>query len=210
MLRFDNPFDDEIYDGNVPLSFTFRNRILPEANLMIRGISIQTFVTIEKVDFLIDEFVSTTLDFFAPKQQLFLASTVSSGSDEVYTATDFTVTQTLANKVPFGGIILVYIPPQIEVGDAADVVTSCKASENLMATLSCELVTEADGWHLLTVRDAFPLAGLAKDQVFDLTIGSGMYTPLSMKTSDSFKVIITDSENHEINYVLTALSLTMK
>ena len=45
---------------------------------------------------------------------------------------------------------------------------------------------------------------------FELTIERGLFTPLSMKTSDSFKVIITDSQGHEINYVLTALSLTMK
>ena len=31
-----------------------------------------------------------------------------------------------------------------------------------------------------------------------------------MKTSDSFKVIITDALGHEINYVIRALSLTMK
>ena len=31
-----------------------------------------------------------------------------------------------------------------------------------------------------------------------------------MKTSDSFHVIITDSLGNEINYVETALSLTMK
>jgi predicted DNA-binding helix-hairpin-helix protein len=113
---------------------------------MIKGIKIQTFVTVKTVVFLIDEFISTTLEFFAPQQQLFLSSAISSASDEVYSPMGFTITHTLANNVPFGGIIKISIPPQIEVSDAADVIASCRASENLMATLSCELVIEEDGW----------------------------------------------------------------
>ena len=37
-----------------------------------------------------------------------------------------------------------------------------------------------------------------------------MYTPLSMKTTDTFEVHIYDKDMHEINYVKRALSLTMK
>ena len=37
-----------------------------------------------------------------------------------------------------------------------------------------------------------------------------MYTPLSMKTTSSFHVVITDKDGHEINYIRRALALTMK
>jgi len=62
--------------------------------------------------------------------------------------------------------------------------------------LTCQLEELNDGVHLLTVRDAIPDGGLSGKQVFELNIGSGMYTPLSMKTSDSFMVNITDAAGH--------------
>ena len=37
-----------------------------------------------------------------------------------------------------------------------------------------------------------------------------MFTPLSMKSSDTFEVVIKDTQGHEINYVRKALTLTMK
>ena len=37
-----------------------------------------------------------------------------------------------------------------------------------------------------------------------------MITPLSLRTSESLTVVITDAAGHEINYVVTALYLTMK
>ena len=58
---------------------------------MIKGISIATFMAIENVDYLIDKLEDRNLEFFAPDQLLFLASTVSAGSIEVYTATYVTL-----------------------------------------------------------------------------------------------------------------------
>ena len=40
ILKFENPFTDDVYDGNRPLSLVFRDRILPGSNMMIKGISI--------------------------------------------------------------------------------------------------------------------------------------------------------------------------
>ena len=40
VLRFDDPFKFGRYEGGQPLSMIFKNRVLPGANLMIRGISI--------------------------------------------------------------------------------------------------------------------------------------------------------------------------
>ena len=89
----------------------------------------------------------------------------------------------------------------IEISDTEKVTKSCKATKNLENTLRCTIAASAtDGSHLLTVTNAFPSAGLSKDQEFKLTIADGMYTPLSMKTSDSFHVLVTDAENHLINY----------
>ena len=46
--------------------------------------------------------------------------------------------------------------------------------------------------------------------MFAIAIHAGMYTPLSMKTTSSFHVIITDKDGHEINFIRQALALTMK
>lgn len=48
-------------------------------------------MAIENVDYLIDKLEDRNLEFFAPDQLLFLASTVSAGSIEVYTATYVTL-----------------------------------------------------------------------------------------------------------------------
>ena len=67
----------------------------------------------------------------------------------------------------------------------------------------------ADLSHQLIVKNAFGKDGLPREQDFILKIGKGLITPISKETSDTFKVIITDSELHEINFVDNSLSLTM-
>ena len=100
----------------------------------------------------------------------------------------------LANSVPRDAIIRITIPAQIEIGDSKNVTETCEASENLNKTsIACQLEELNGGVHLLTVRNAIPWKGLSGKQEFELKIGTGMFTPLSMKTSDSFKVNITDA-----------------
>lgn len=64
--------------------------------------------------------------------------------------------------------------------------------------------------HELWARGAFPEFGLSRNQEFELQVKSGLFTPLSVKTTETFQVTIYDSELHEINFVRRALSLTMK
>ena len=86
---------------------------------------------------------------------------------------------------------------------------SCKSELNLLPTMSCEMVTNADLSHSLTVRNAFGPGGLSREKEFIIKIERGLITPISKETSDTFQVILTDSEGHEINYVKNSLSLTM-
>lgn len=110
-LNFSNPFNNDEYRGNEPLALVFRNRELPGSNQMIRGIEIKTYEMIDGINYLIDSLKDPLFDFFAPVQQLFLASEVLSGSDEVYSMTNFTLVHTLANFVPSDAIINISIPP---------------------------------------------------------------------------------------------------
>lgn len=64
--------------------------------------------------------------------------------------------------------------------------------------------------HELWAYGAIKEDGLSRLQEFEFVIKSGLYTPLSMKTSDSFHVIIYNNGLREINYVRKAMSLTMK
>ena len=68
----------------------------------------------------------------------------------------------MANFVPTDAVMYITIPPQIEVKDPVEVVNSCTADKNLLVTLDCELTLQADGYYLLTVRNAFPEDGLAR------------------------------------------------
>ena len=111
VLRFDSPWiEDDGYPGGSPIVIEFRNRILPPAELMIKGIKIETYQTLEGVDYLIDTFEDFALEFFAPGAQLFLSSQIITGSDEVYTMTDFIVVHKLANSVPSDAIMHLTIP----------------------------------------------------------------------------------------------------
>ena len=66
-FRLPNPFNRERFDGNQPISITFRDRLLPGANLMIKGITIQMVKTLENVDYVVDEIFDLEYEFFAPE-----------------------------------------------------------------------------------------------------------------------------------------------
>ena len=53
-IDFLNPFTNDTYTGSIPLQITFRNRELPDSNRMIRGIMIETWVSLESGDYLVD------------------------------------------------------------------------------------------------------------------------------------------------------------
>ena len=70
--------------------------------------------------------------------------------------------------------------------DAAEVVASCTSELNLLPTMSCEMVTNADLSHLLTVRNAFGPGGLSREKEFIIKIERGLISPISKETSDTF------------------------
>ena len=170
LIKLQNPFLENYYPGEEPLSITFQKRVLPGSNEMIRGITIEIYATLDGQDFLVDIFDNQEFEFFAPLKVLFLTSDISSESDTIYTKTKFSLTHTLATSVPFGSIIHIQIPPQIEVADAVSVAESCTGARPLETTLECELTYEDDGWHKLTVSNAFPPEGLFHLDVFTLEI----------------------------------------
>lgn len=210
VLKFQNPFEKNEFPGNKQVSIAFRDRILPGSNLMIKGILIQTYMTLaDGEDYLIDTFDDDEYPFFAPASQLFLQSSVFVDKEETYEETPFYISNKLANNVKKGAIIHVTIPKQVEVIDPTVVVKSCQAQKNLQPTLYCELSQNEDLSHQLTVRDAFGKNGLSKEFSFSLKIGAGLLTPISKKTSETFVVVITDEFGYEINYIRNSLSLTM-
>ena len=74
----------------------------------------------------------------------------------------------------------------------------------------CELTDLDDGWHKLTVTDGIGLEGLDVNDEFIVEIHRGLLTPISVKTSETFKIHITDKNLYMINYVEEALPITMK
>jgi hypothetical protein len=66
LLKFMNPFIEDSYPGGEPLGITFDSINLPVSNEMIRGITVETYMTIDLEDYLVDTFEGPTLEFFAP------------------------------------------------------------------------------------------------------------------------------------------------
>ena len=66
------------------------------------------------------------------------------------------------------------------------------------------------GRSIMTIRNAIPERGLDKQKTFSIVIGEGLRTPVSVKTSHTFLVTITDGEGHIINFIDHALTVTMK
>lgn len=54
VLRFDSVFLNNNYAGNVPLSISFSNRVLPSSAQDIRGIKISTYAVINGTSYLVD------------------------------------------------------------------------------------------------------------------------------------------------------------
>ena len=77
---------------------------------MIKGIKIETFMTVDDEDFMIDTFDDPEVEFFAPEQQLFLSSSVRVEKEEVFEDTAFFIMNKLANNIMGGAIINVTIP----------------------------------------------------------------------------------------------------
>ena len=153
------------------------------------------------------------LDFFAPQQVEFLFSEVTTQSDSTYTETRFQFIHTLATNVNSDAILFINIPPEIEIFDPEKVVESCKSAKSLDRNLACELeILPANnrGMSRLTVRNAIPERGLTRFTQFVLQITEGLKTPISVQTSRTFRTKITDGNLNEINYVDSALTITMK
>ena len=66
LIRFSNPFADDFYAGDESLSIVFENRVLPGSNEMIQGITIETYMTLDFEDYLVDKFEDRSYRFFAP------------------------------------------------------------------------------------------------------------------------------------------------
>ena len=125
LIKFTNPFRDDFYPGDEPLSFIFQYRVLPGSNQLIKGISIDTFMLIDGVEHNVDSFEDRNYPFFAPVSVLFLDSTVLTESKTTYTETKFALKHSLASSVPAGATIHVEIPPQVIVLDERAVEQSC-------------------------------------------------------------------------------------
>ena len=49
------------------MTIVFSNRVLPGANLMIKGLELRTYMSVDGIDYIIDSLLDENLEFFAPK-----------------------------------------------------------------------------------------------------------------------------------------------
>ena len=61
----------------------------------------------------------------------------------------------------------------------------------------------------MTITNAFD-SGLNENDEMIFKVTKGLKTPISTETSSTFKVIIYDKDGFEINYVVKALTITMR
>ena len=79
--------------------------------------------------------------------------------------------------------------------------------------MDCEITLEpeiAPDRPLIKIMNAVPDTGLDEFTQIEIEIGRGLRTPVSVKTTETFVVIITDADEHEINYVNKTLTVTMQ
>jgi hypothetical protein len=63
---------------------------------------------------------------------------------------------------------------------------------------------------VLTVLGGFKTLGLHQQSEFSVNLAAGIISPISTRTSGTFVIKVTDSQNREINYFNQALTVTMK
>jgi hypothetical protein len=185
---------------------------------MLKGIKIELIQLTKKDGVyteknLVDVISDSNFEFFAPVPVLFLYSEIRTNLQITYTETAFTFTMSSANSVPEDGIIKLELPAEVRVTDAAQVMKSCKGQSNLNRDIECKMEQPfglGDPPTQITIKKAFRKGGLLTKQNFSFQITEGLVTPISKKSSSTFKVITTDSENRKINYIDSSLFITMK
>ena len=185
---------------------------------MLKGIKIELFQLTKKdgvynVYNLVDVISDPKFEFFAPEPVLFLYSEVRTTQQVTYTETAFTFKMSAANSVPEDGIIKLELPPEVRVTDAALVMKSCKGFINLNKDLECKMEQPfglGDPPTQITIKKGFRQGGLLTKQDFSFRINEGLVTPISKRSSSTFKVITMDSENRKINFIDSSLFITMR
>jgi hypothetical protein len=129
---------------------------------------------------------------------------------------------TLANDVPIGSIIRIEFPKEIRIANIFVVQRFCKAMSGLQSIIACQFALKKVSYIddlgnqnsaevvVLTARNGFAAVGMKQQDDFAIAISTGVITPISVKTSGTFIIQVLDSQEREINYVRSALTLTMK
>lgn len=141
----------------------------------------------------------------------FLYTSVEAGTTQTYTESSFRFTHIVANYIPSGSIIEIEIPKQIEVIDEEDVKNNLLGIENLSTSLKCDIIanqTEVSDY-TVKITNAFN-SGLNADETIEFVLNKGLRTPISIQTTDSFKIRITDKNGFIINYVYESVFITMQ
>jgi hypothetical protein len=219
VLEFRNPFREniEIFSGAEELMLEFENIKLPGVTLMITGITIQTYQLDQEEDqYLVDELVAPDLEFFQPDSVMFLFSEVRTPISSVtYSKSNFRFQLTAANDVPEDGKIYVQLPPEVTVYDTELVERTCRGY-GYLESIICKVEQTDDGEGTLTTTIQITkevnsgLSIIKKEYSFIFEIGAGLLTPISKKSSSSFKIWTTDAQNREINYIRKAMFITMR
>lgn len=109
----------------------------------------------------------------------------------------------------------IWVPPQIKVTSEVSVMTSCNPVINLASTMYCAITKNNDpvsdtfdGSYTITINNAFNQILESQDEIV-FNIKRGLKTPISTETSASFRVTIYDSAGYEVNFVKSALAITM-
>lgn len=126
----------------------------------------------------------------------------------------------VASTIPSNGIVRIYFPPEVTVPDFATAAGACSMpsipDRQIKCTFSNQPLTVVDAQGITQTTTATTLVveqvfgtGLRSQDDFEIEIRTGVMTPMSLKTSGTFIVQVLDSSFFVVNYINTALLLTM-
>lgn len=223
-IMIDGPYvNDYEYSQHTVLQLAFPGTRLPGSSRQVRRLRISTLTLDDKGVYQPVDYYSSNVNLFAVQaapffhQQVRTLKTSAGGGQaqvETYTDSVFEFSLTLANTIFSGAYIDIVLPPEVKLPAGGSVVAKAVrragATELESSTKADTPVTAANGSVTIRVRDFVESGGnsMAKNSKIVFAL-SKLQTPLTTKSSGSFRVYTKDKDGYIVNYVVSDLFVTM-
>ncbi|CAG9327887.1 unnamed protein product [Blepharisma stoltei] len=188
-----NGFPSDFGTGNVSFSL---NKITNPSTISTTGtFTLQVYID-SNFQYLISQISQISITATAGTLSSVNISPSSSTTGDIAT---YTFTIATSNTIPTGGILLVYLPSDISISDTT---SACSFISGFESTAKCTLTSTS-----ITITNCFAISSFSPGTL-KFSLGS-IQNPVSTKPTASFNIRTQTSNNLDIDYLDSGVTLTM-